>query len=98
MGRVTRTLMHGWNVFKDTPEPGYAAGPSYTSFRHSSGPHYLNDKSIVGSIYTRLAVDFSQVEFYHARLNDDGVAVGLLCAALHDVLTINTKKDKAAQT
>lgn len=97
MGRVTRTLMHGWNVFKDTPEPGYAAGPSYTSFRHSSGPHYLNDKSIVGSIYTRLAVDFSQVEFYHARLNDDGVAVEIINDDLNDVLTLNPNIDQAAQ-
>jgi hypothetical protein len=58
---------------------------------------YYSDKSILGSIYNRLAVDFSQVEFYHAKLDDNDVAIEVVRDALNDCLTLDPNIDQSAQ-
>lgn len=97
MGRVVRTLKHGWNVFKAPQEPGFSSGPSY-SYRQSRSPaRYYNDRSIIGSIYTRLSIDFSQVEFFHAKLDDNDVAIEIVRDSLNDCLTLDPNVDQNAQ-
>lgn len=98
MGRVVDTFRKGWNVFKDPPEPGFAAGPSYSYRQNRSPVRYYNDKSIIGSIYTRLAVDLSQVQFFHAKLDDQDVAIELVRDSLHDCLTLDPNIDQNAQS
>ena len=97
MGRVTRSLKHGWNVFKTPPEPGFSAGSTYYSRPNRSVTRLYNDRSIVGSIYNRLALDFSQVEFYHARLDKDGVATDTIDDSLNTCLTLSPNIDQNAQ-
>ena len=97
MGRVVRTLKHGWNVFKNPPEPGFAAGPSMpVNRRQRSSARYFNDRSIIGSIYTRLAVDFASVEFFHARLGEDGVPLEVIQGDLQERLTLDANIDQNA--
>ena len=100
MGRVVRSLKHGWNVFKAPNEPGFAAGPSMlsTTRPNRSPARYYNDRSIISSIYARLAVDLSQVEFFHAILNDeDDVAKSVVRDSLNDCLTLNPNIDQSAE-
>lgn len=97
MGRVVRTLKHGWNAFQNPPEAGFSAGPMSQSRPNRQQVRFYSDKSIIGSIYNRLAVDFSQVEFYHARLNDDDVAVEVVRDSLNDCLTLDPNIDQSAQ-
>ncbi len=96
MGRVVRSLKHGWNVFTKPVEPGYSAGPSYAYRPNRQSVRYYNDKSIIGSIYTRLAVDFSNIEFYHALLDNNGVAISIVNDSLNDCLTLDPNVDQNA--
>lgn len=73
-------LKHAWNVFtnKDPTEdldninnytvPGYYERPDRPQLHIIGG----GEKTIISSIYTRLAVDLSQVTFVHARTDLDG--------------------------
>jgi hypothetical protein len=97
MGRVVRSLKHGWNRFQAPEDAGFSAGPMTNSRPNRSPARYYNDKSIIGSIYTRLAIDVSQIEFYHARLNQDGVPVDVIDSPLNDCLTLNPNIDQSAQ-
>lgn len=97
MGRVVRTLKHGWNVFKADQTAGFAAGPMTVTRPNRQPGRYYNDKSILGSIYNRLAVDFSQVEFYHAKLDEDDVAIEVVRDDLNDCLTLDPNIDQSAQ-
>lgn len=97
MGRVVRTLKHGWNVFKADQPAGYASGPMTVARPNRQSARYYSDKSILGSIYNRLAVDFAQVEFYHAKLDEDDVAIGVERDSLHDCLTLDPNIDQSAQ-
>jgi hypothetical protein len=97
MGRVVRSLKHGWNVFKSDQTAGYGGGTVSLTRPNRQVGRYYSDKSILGSIYNRLAVDFSQVEFYHAKLDDDDVAIEVVRDSLNDCLTLDPNIDQSAQ-
>lgn len=98
MGRVLRSLKHSWNVFKDGPrDAGFSAGPSYSYRQNRSPARYYNDRSIIGSIYTRLAVDLSMVQFIHARLDENDVAAELIKGSLHDRISLDANIDQTSQ-
>lgn len=99
MGRAIRTLQHGWNLFKTPPKEdfgGYSAGAMTMPRPNRQTYRSFNSKSIKGRIYTRLAIDFAMVEFYHARLNEDDVAIDVVRDNLNDCLTLDPNIDQTA--
>lgn len=98
MGRVVRSLKHGWNAFRDSPTPGYTNLPAPRSARRTNAQNvrYYSDKSIIAQIYTRLAVDLAMVEFYHAKLDENDVATEVVRDALNDCLTLDPNIDQTA--
>lgn len=99
MGRVLNTLKHGWNAFKDAPkDPGFGAGPAYSYRQNRSPARYLNDRSLIGSIYTRLSVDLSMIQFMHVRLDDDqDVAKEIIRGSLQDRISLDANVDQTSQ-
>lgn len=104
MGRVARKareLMHNWNLIQNTPRDldGFSSGPMVPNSRpnRSSTARYINDKSIVTSIFNRIAVDVSMVQFYHAILDDNGVAVDVFDDSLNQCLTLSANIDQTSQ-
>ena len=99
MGRVIRSLKHSWNAFKDAPQDiNYGGGMSMSPRQARSPARYFNDRSFVGSIYTRLSMDFSSVEFFHAKLDDNDVATEVVRDSLNDCITLNPNVDQNAQS
>lgn len=97
MGRVIKAIK-GWNLFRDAPrDAGFGAGQSMSSFQRRQPGMYYSDRSIIGSIYTRLAVDFSQVEFLHAKLDDSDTVIEIVKDELHNCLTLDPNIDQTAQ-
>ena len=102
MGRVlrkARELQHAWNIHDKPPRESSMGGGMTQPPRSGRGPaRYYSDRSFVGSIYNRLAVDFSQVEFFHAKLHEsDDVAVEIVRDPLHHCLTLDANVDQSAQ-
>lgn len=97
MGRVVRSLKHGWNAFQHPQEPGFSAGPMSQTRPNRQTVRFYSDKSIIGSIYNRLAVDLSQIEFYHAMLDKEGTAIEVVNDDLNDCLTLDPNIDQTAQ-
>jgi hypothetical protein len=58
---------------------------------------FVNDKSIIGAIYTRLALDVASVEFIHCKIDDHGVATELVKDSLHDRISLDPNIDQSAQ-
>jgi hypothetical protein len=62
-----------------------------------SRARYFNDKSMIGSIYTRLAIDVAMVEFYHAKLDPlQDVPVAKIRDSLNERLTLRANIDQSA--
>jgi len=89
-------LLHAWNLFNTPPEAGYSAGPMTVSRPNRQAPRFYNSKSITSRIYTRLAIDFATVEFYHAMLDENDVAIDVVRDSLNDCLTLDPNIDQSA--
>lgn len=97
MGRVIRTLKHGWNLWKDDqPDMGRGGGYTQAPRNNRSPARYFNDRSFIGSIYNRMAVDFALVEFMHCKLDDNDVATEIVRDDLHRCLTLDPNIDQSA--
>ena len=100
MGRVVRALKHSWNAFSETNRdlsPSYAGGMTGSPRQNRYPMRFLNDRSIIGSVYTRLAVDLSSIEFIHCMVDDHGVATKLVRDSLHDRITLDPNVDQSAE-
>ena len=96
-------LKHAWNAFTKADVNDrriYNLGESSES--HTSvNPHrrigrYNNERSIVTSIYARLAVDVSSIEMRHVRVDDDGRFQEEIRSALNNCFNVEANVDQAA--
>lgn len=89
-------LSHAWNVFKtlDRGDPfesvaNYGSRPDRVRLRFS------NEKSIVSSIYTRMAIDVADVVMKHVRLDKLGRFESEIDSGLNECLNVSANIDQA---
>ncbi len=106
MPKFSDRLIHAWNAFmnRDPTQDYYwkydddRADISYSSYnpyryRLSRG----NERTIVTSIYNRIALDVAQIKFKHVKLDKNGYFISEMDSALNDCLTISANKDQTAR-
>ncbi|MCD8155147.1 MAG: phage portal protein [Clostridiales bacterium] len=93
-------LKHAWNAFlnRDPTDYTYAdIGPGYGNnpdqFRFSRG----NERSIVTSIYNRIAMDCASVTIEHVRLDDDDRMVERINSGLNTCLNLEANVDQSGR-
>ena len=101
MARFGEALRHAWNVFAntedkrnfgDTPVSYYSPGnPSRTKLRIPT------ERSMVSSIYTRMAIDVSSVDMRHIRLDEQKRYISDIDSGLNNCLTVEANLDQAAR-
>lgn len=89
-----------WSVFFGRDHPGYYTdnGPSYST---NQDRHYFiggGEKTIITSIYNRIAVDCSDLDIRHVRLDENGRYIGEVDSKLNYCLTYEANKDQAIST
>ena len=68
-------IKHAWNAFfnKDPTENyRYDIGQSYSYRPDRPRLTRGNERTIINSIYNRIAIDVSQIDIRHVRLEDNG--------------------------
>lgn len=98
MVSVGDRLKHAWNAWVN-PEPQVMNyGASYGSNRPDRTRLRLStERTIVASIYTRLAIDFAGIPMRHIRVDDNGQYVEDIKSDLNNCLTIEANMDQAAR-
>jgi len=99
MGRLTNRLIHAWNAFTnwETARPvSYDVGPSYSYRPDRIRNTISNERSIISSIYTRIAIDVAAVDIRHVRLDEDNRYSDNINSGLNDCLTVEANIDQAA--
>lgn len=93
-------LKKAWNVFFNRDptvyqKNYYSSGSSYRPdvVRFTRG----NERSIVTSVYNRIAIDASVVNIVHARLDDNDRFLEEIDDPLNDCLTLEANKDQTAR-
>lgn len=103
MAAVGDRLKHAWNVFKKTEEEDYRPVPfSGASVNYGPRPDRVrfqlsNDRSIISSIYTRLAIDIAEVELKHVKVGDDDRFLEMVNSGLNECLTVEANIDQSAR-
>ena len=103
MASVTKRLMHAFNTFtQNQPQPAQPArgsfgGVSYGSRPDRSRTNYSHERSIITSIYTRIAIDLASVQMRHVRLDDQRRYLEDLDSGLNNCLTVEANLDQGSR-
>lgn len=92
-------LKHAWNAFLNRDPTDYYrnVGTSYSyrpdRIRFTRG----NERSIVTSVYNRIALDVSQIHIIHARLDESDRFISTINSGLHNCLTLEANLDQTGR-
>lgn len=93
-------LMHGWNAFmnKDpTLQNDWDKGAS-NSRRPDIIPFSRKvEQTIVNGVYTKIAIDVSQLTFLHVRTNEDGKYESTMDSKLNYAMTVEANIDQTSR-
>lgn len=100
-GRVRSALAHAWNAFTNNDAnrtSGFQQSVSYSYYRPDRARFAsTTERSIITSIYVRLAVDIASIPIRHVRLDEDGRYSEDIDSGLNSCLTLEANVDQAAQ-
>jgi len=102
MASLTQRFRSGWNAFlgrDPTKESQYTDGQIYGYTARPDRVRFTlsNQRSIVSSVYNRIAVDVSQIEMIHAKLDDQNHYKETVNSSLNRCLTIESNIDQTAK-
>lgn len=92
-------LKHAWNAFFNRDPTGsykdvgigYSFRPDRMHFSRG------NERSIVTSVYNRIALDASSVDMFHVRLDDDGRFLSTMDSGLNNCLTVEANVEQSGR-
>ena len=98
MGLINR-IQRGWNAFsnRDPTNDRNDQGMSY--FYRPDRPRFTrgNERSIVTSVYNRIALDASAINIQHVRLDDNGRFSSVIESGLNNCLTLDANTDQTGR-
>ena len=95
-----KRLKHAWNAFTGRDQQviiNQDLGPSYSIRQDQISYRRGVDRSIVASIYTRIAIDVSTVKIQHARVDVDGRFVESIDSGLNYCLNTEANIDQSSR-
>ena len=92
-------IQRGWNAFsnRDPTNDRNDQGMSY--FYRPDRPRFTrgNERSIVTSVYNRIALDASAINIQHVRLDDNGRFSSVIESGLNNCLTLDANTDQTGR-
>lgn len=91
-------LKHGWNAFRNKdPTPGWNIGTGY--MLRPDRPRFGrgNERSIVTSVYNRIALDVAAIGIRHVRVDENGRYTGSIDSGLNSCLTVSANIDQTGR-
>lgn len=103
MPTFTNRLKHAWNAFMSRDPTGFQSAPyPYGGYASAVRPDRLkftrgNERTIVTSIYNRIAMDVAAISIEHVRLDQNGRYVEKLDTGLNYCLTQEANIDQTGR-
>lgn len=93
-------LQHAWNAFlnRDPTAGHYYHGMASYYKPDRNRPMLGNERSIVISVYNRIALDVAAVDIFHARLDEDGRFTEQINSSFNECLTLNANIDQTGRS
>lgn len=96
---LSERLKHGWNAFLN-PAQSIRYDYGQSTYINPSRPRVSmgNEKSIVTAVYNRIAIDVSQLDIKHVKLDDNNERFKeIVDDSLNQCLTMEANKDQTAR-
>lgn len=103
MPKLSERLKNGWNAFMNRDPPveltsefkdvGVSSSYRPDRPRFSRG----NERSIVTSVFNRIAMDCAAIEIQHVKLDDNGRYIESMDSGLNNCLTLEANKDQTGR-
>ena len=97
---LSTRLKHAWNAFRNrdpTQVPSERRDMGYGSYTRQDRVrmHVTNERSVIISVYNRIAIDASAVNIQHVRLDENGRFVETINSGLNEILTSEANIDQS---
>ena len=98
MGFIDR-LQHGWNAFmnKDPTRSYYDTGPGYSYRPDRPRLTRGNERTIVTSIFNRIALDVAALNITHCKVDENGRYVSSIDSSLNNCLNLEANLDQTGR-
>ena len=96
---LNERLQHAWNAFlnKD-PTAEYEYVTQVSSYRPDRvRPRMGNERTIITSVYNRIALDVAAINIQHVRLDENGRFNEVVNSGLNECLTLNANIDQTGR-
>ena len=98
MPTIIQRIQHAWNAFRNPRDPTHSYGRSYSyrpdRFHFTRG----NERSIVTTVFNRIAVDTAAVTIEHVELDKNGRYKNTLATGLNTCLTLSANEDQSGRS
>ena len=92
-------LKHAWNAFTGNVQTNYRdLGMSYSYRADRPRMSRGNERSIVTSVYNRIALDVAALNIQHVRLDENGRFLSVIDDGLNNCLTLEANVDQTARS
>lgn len=92
-------LQHAWNAFLNRDPTRIYEGYGTSSYYRPDRMRLTmgNERSIVVSVYNRIALDVAYIDIFHARLDDNGRYTEQIASGLNECLTLSANADQTGK-
>lgn len=100
MGKFTDRLKHAWNAFQGKQPLGFPYQNLGSSYGIRPDRPYLRlggERTIIASIYNRIAIDVAAVNIQHVRLDQNDRFVEEIHSGLDECLTVQANIDQSGR-
>lgn len=89
-------LKHAWSIFngRDRPLSYMDYGPVYSYRPYKQRLISFNDRTIIGAVYNRIAMDVVGVEMHHVKLDENGQYSEIIKDGLENVIGFEANIDQ----
>ena len=97
---ISSRLKHAWNAFLNR-DPTYIVptdGMSYSTRPDRPRPTRGNERSIINSVYNRIAMDVAAIDFKHCKLDDNGRYIETVNSKFNNCLTLEANVDQTGRS
>lgn len=102
MPTFSERLQHAWNAFNNKdPTPAYPrsdffySGSTYNPSKRRSS--FGNERSIINTIFNRIAADVAAVDIRNVRLDENGRYIETINSGLNNCLTLEANTDQTGR-
>lgn len=94
-------LQHAWNAFVNNRDPTYSyqnLGVSYGYNPNRPRLSHGNERSIITSVYNRIALDVADIQIRHVRLDENDRFISYVNSHLDDCLSFEANIDQTGRS